>query len=63
MTNSVKFVGLDLHKETISIAIADNGRTGEVRYFGTIDNTPKELRSDKKRSSRCPHTGPAAPCR
>jgi transposase len=43
MTNSVKFIGLDVHKETISIAIADNGRTGEVRYYGTIKNRPGSI--------------------
>ena len=34
------FLGLDTHKETIAIAIAEDGRAGEVRYFGQIRNEP-----------------------
>jgi transposase len=29
---------MDVHKNSISIAIADDGRDGEVRYYGKIDN-------------------------
>ena len=34
------YIGLDVHKETITVAIAETGRTGEVRFFGEIANTP-----------------------
>jgi transposase len=40
MTHTTAFIGLDTHKETIAVAIADDGRDGEVRYFGQIANEP-----------------------
>lgn len=30
------FIGLDVHKNSIDIGIADEGREGEVRHYGTI---------------------------
>ena len=33
------YLGLDVHKETIAVAIAD-GRTNDVRFYGGISNTP-----------------------
>lgn len=40
MTHTTAFIGLDTHKETIAVAIAEDGREGEVRYFGQIANEP-----------------------
>jgi len=34
----VKYVGLDVHKDSITIAIADEGRDGNVRLYGKIHN-------------------------
>jgi len=34
-----KFVGMDVHQKSISIAIADDGPDGEMRLYGTIKNT------------------------
>lgn len=43
--NKIRFIGLDVHAETIAIAIAEPGRNGEVRFLGNI---PNRLESVKK---------------
>ncbi|OLO40491.1 IS110 family transposase, partial [Alkalihalophilus pseudofirmus] len=43
MKDNTKYVGLDVSKEKIAVAIADEGRN-EPRYFGMISNTPEALR-------------------
>jgi len=35
-----RFVGLDIHKERISIAVAESGRSCAVEYLGEISNDP-----------------------
>ena len=37
-----KYVGLDVHKETIAVSMAE-ASGGEVRYFGEIANTPEAV--------------------
>jgi len=37
-----KYVGLDTHKDTIAVAVADAIR-GKPRYYGEIANTPGEI--------------------
>jgi len=36
--NSVKFIGMDVHKNSITIAISDADRCGQPRIYGAINN-------------------------
>jgi transposase len=38
MSTQHKYVGFDVHKDTIVITVAESGRTGEVRNYGTISS-------------------------
>ena len=40
---TVKFIGMDVHKKTITIAIADQGRENKPRVYGAIANDLDEL--------------------
>lgn len=42
MKKFTKYVGLDVHKTMIAVAIAEAG-SNEVRYFGEIENTPEQI--------------------
>lgn len=37
-----EYIGLDGHKETIAVSVAE-AQGGEVRYFGEIGNTPEAI--------------------
>lgn len=59
-----KYVGLDVHKETIAVSVAEPDG-GEVRFLGEVTNTPdsvtklvKRLRKEGMRLSFCYEAGP-----
>src|ERR1700726_902465 len=43
MADRITYVGLDVHKEGIVVAVAAGGVGGEVREYGRIANTPTAL--------------------
>jgi transposase len=43
MTDNSTFIGMDVHKNSIDIAIAETGRKGQVRHYGKIDGTLSAL--------------------
>lgn len=43
MRKTITFVGLDVHKNSIDIALADAGRNGDVRFYGTIGGDLESL--------------------
>ena len=45
MEQRIIYVGLDVHKDTIAVALAETGKRGEVREYGKIANTPAALRT------------------
>lgn len=42
------FIGLDVHKATISVAIARGERGGEVRHWGTLPHRLDHVRTGRK---------------
>jgi transposase len=62
---SEAYVGLDTSKLRNAVAIAEGGRTGEIRFLGEIDNTPtaisklaKKLAAKYERLTFCYEAGP-----
>jgi len=59
------YVGLDVHADTIAVALADEGRGGEMRFYGTIANSAdtvlrltKTLSRDGQIPTFCYEAGP-----
>lgn len=64
MKDFSKYVGLDVHKNTIAVSIADAGRSN-ARFYGTIRNTPaavssllKKINPDGEVLALCYEAGP-----
>ncbi|MFH1964188.1 MAG: IS110 family transposase [Acidobacteriota bacterium] len=55
--NRIKFIGMDVHKKTITVAISDEEDNYQPRAYGTIANKTAELdkfcRKMRSRSSAC----------
>lgn len=45
MDQHIIYVGLDVHKDTIAVALAETGKRGEVREHGKVGNTPTALKT------------------
>ena len=41
----ITYIGLDVHKETIAVALAEAGKRNEVREYGKIANTPASVKT------------------
>ena len=44
MEKTISYVGLDVHKDTIAVALAVAGMGSDVREYGKIANTPSALK-------------------
>ena len=64
--NTIKFIGMDVHKKTITIAIADLGRQNKPRVYGAIANdldaVDKFCRKMVSTASRLYFVYEAGPC-
>ncbi|NTV53933.1 MAG: IS110 family transposase [Syntrophaceae bacterium] len=66
MKHSIIFVGLDVHKDSIDIALADDGRNGEIRFYGTIGgdlaSLDKAIRRFRRTGTELRFVYEAGPC-
>jgi hypothetical protein len=60
MAKRSMFVGMDVHKESIDVSLAEEGRAGEVRHYGVIPGdvdalakVVRALRAPNRRFGSC----------
>jgi len=46
------YIGLDVHKATIAVSLAEEGRDGAVRFLGEIPNAPTDVAKLAKRLAK-----------
>ncbi len=52
MDRTITYVGLDVHKDAIAVALAETGGRQDVREYGKIANTPTALNALAAKLSR-----------
>jgi hypothetical protein len=52
LDKAITYVGLDVHKDTIAVALAEAGVRGDVREYGKIANTPAAVKALAAKLSR-----------
>ena len=52
MDKSTTYIGLDVHKDTIAVALAEAGVRSDVREYGKIANTPAAVQALATKLSR-----------
>ena len=43
MEQSTRFIGMDVHKDTITVAVTATGEVGKATPYGTVPNTTAAL--------------------
>jgi hypothetical protein len=43
LMDTITYVGLDVHKATVSVAVAESGRGGEIRQIAVFEKRPEVL--------------------